>query len=115
MSKRWVNTTANGSERAQRFAIAMPIQYRPLSDLTWLDGQVENISRSGVLFRAERVMDVATLLQMRFELPAEFGGQTGALVVCRGEVVRTLLPPTEDAPQRLAARILDYRFVRSEL
>jgi len=45
-------------------------------------------------------------------LPAEFGGQTGALVVCRGEVVRTPLPPAENAPKALAATILDYTFVR---
>ncbi len=103
----------NGSRRAQRFAIAMPIQYRRLSDVTWFEGQVENISRTGVLLRGEQTMNVATPLQMRFELPAEFGGQTGALVICRGEAVRTLLPPTEDAPKRLAARILDYTFVRN--
>jgi hypothetical protein len=112
MSKRWVNTSMNGSRRAQRFAIAMPIQYRPLSDVTWLDGQVENISRTGVLLRGAQIMNVATPIQMRFELPAEFGGQTGALVVCRGQVVRTILPPADDAPKRLAATILDYTFVR---
>jgi hypothetical protein len=103
----------NGSRRAQRFAIAMPIQYRPLSDVTWLDGEVENISRTGVLLRGGEIMSVATPIQMRFELPAEFGGQTGALVVCRGEVVRTILLPADDAPKRLAARILDFHFVRS--
>jgi hypothetical protein len=113
MSRRWVNTTMNGSRRAQRFAIAMPIQYRRPSDVTWFEGQVENISRTGVLLRGEQIMNVATPIQMRFELPAEFGGQTGALVVCRGEVVRTVLPPAEDAPKRLAATILDYTFVRN--
>jgi hypothetical protein len=111
MSRRWVNTTMNGSRRPQRFAIAMPIQYRPLGNVTWLDGQVENISHTGVLFRGAEILDVATPIQMRFELPAEFGGQAGALVICRGQVVRGLLP-VDDAPQGLAATILDYHFVR---
>jgi hypothetical protein len=113
MSRRWVNMAMNGPQRAQRFAIAMPIQYRLLDDVTWLDGEVESISRTGVLFRCAEIMEVATPIQMRFELPAEFGGQTGALVICRGEVVRTVLPPADDAPKRLAATILDYTFVRS--
>ena len=102
----------NGSRRAQRFAIAMPIQYRSSNEITWLDGTVENISRTGVLLRGPQIMSVATPIQMRFELPAEFGGQTGALVTCRGEVVRTLLPPADDAPKPLAATILDFTFVR---
>ncbi|MBZ5546067.1 MAG: PilZ domain-containing protein [Acidobacteriia bacterium] len=102
----------NGSQRAQRFAIAMPIQYRSIHEINWLEGTVENISSTGVLLRGPQIMSVATPIQMRFELPAEFGGQTGALVVCRGEVVRALLPPAENAPKALAATILDYTFVR---
>jgi hypothetical protein len=113
MSKRWADPSLDSSRRAPRFALAMPIQYRALDDLVWLNGQIENISRSGVIFRGERGLPVSTTILMRFELPADFGGEPGAQVICCGEVVRAILPPAEDDRKVLAARILEYTFVRT--
>jgi hypothetical protein len=112
MSKRWVEMSMNGARRAQRFAIAMPIQYRSLDDIAWLEGQVENISRSGVLLRGPEPVSADVPIEMRFALPAEVGGEDGAVVVCHGEVVRVLEPPASDAPKTLAVKILDYCFER---
>ncbi|HUU15326.1 MAG TPA: PilZ domain-containing protein [Terriglobia bacterium] len=112
MGARWPNSTANGSTRAQRFAISMPLQYRRTGEIWWLDGQVENISRSGVLFQAPQLMDVKTVLDLNFDLPVEIGGEAGAVVICRGEVVRRVQPATPDAATALAAKILEYRFLR---
>ena len=112
MGARWANNTANGPTRAQRFSISMPIQYRRTGEIWWLDGQVENISRSGVLFEAPLPMDVKTVVDLNFELPVEIGGEAGAVVVCRGEIVRHVPPATPDGAAALAAKILEYRLVR---
>ena len=112
MEARWPNSTVNGSARAQRFKIVMPIQYRRTGEIWWLDGHVENISRSGVLFEAPQLMDVKTVLDLNFDLPVEIGGEAGAVVICRGEVVRRVSPATPDAPAALAAKILEYRLIR---
>ncbi|MBI1984393.1 MAG: PilZ domain-containing protein [Acidobacteria bacterium] len=112
MASRWDNNTSKGSPRAQRFAIHMPIQYRRTGEIGWHEGQVENISRSGVLFQAAQLMDLQALLDLSFELPVEIGGEAGAAVVCRGEVVRRVPPATTDAPAALATKILEYHFLR---
>ena len=39
--------------RAPRFVIPLAILYRTPGDAAWLEGWTENISRSGVLFRAD--------------------------------------------------------------
>lgn len=111
MASRWANNV-NGSSRARRFAIQMPIHYRRSGEIGWHEGQVENISRSGVLFQARQLMDLQALLDLSFELPVEIGGEAGAAVVCRGEVVRRVPPATTDAPAALATRILEYHFTR---
>ncbi len=90
----------------------MPIRYRRNGEIWWVDGHVENIGRSGVLFQAPQLMDVKTVLDLNFELPVEIGGEAGAVVVCRGEVVRSVPPATPNVPTALAAKILEYRFLR---
>jgi hypothetical protein len=69
---------------------------------------VENIRNPGLLFRAEATMAVHVILEMDFELPVELSGSPGAQVVCRGEVVRTVLPVSSDKWPATAPRIVDY-------
>ena len=112
MSKRWADVIANEAQRAQRFGISMSMHFRPLQEISWLEAEVENISRSGILFRAPRPLDVNTRIEMRFNLPLEMGGEAGAHVVCAGEITRVIPPPTSEERPTLAARIFDYRLVR---
>lgn len=100
--------------RAQRFVIPMPLRYRRSGEEGWQEGRVENISRSGVLFQAGRLIDVKEPVEMSFQLPVEIGGSTRAEVFCVGEIVRTLLPATSDVQPAMAARTLHYRFVRRQ-
>lgn len=65
-----------------------------------------NVSKSGILFRADREMEVQTTLQMNFELPPEIAGGRGAEIFCMGKVVRTVMPAANDDKLLLAARIL---------
>jgi len=96
--------------RATRFNLRLPIRYRASGETTWGQGTTENISRSGVLFRAERALRVGTEVDMSFALPVEMTGQPKSEVSCRGQVVR--VQPDTDDRSNLAATISNYHFGR---
>src|SRR5437899_5112996 len=96
--------------RAQRFNLHLPLKYRPLGENDWRKGTTENISRSGMLFRAEELIAPNAQLEINLVLPAEIGGFSAAEVVCRGEVVRTVEPDSPTVSPALAAKILQYHF-----
>jgi hypothetical protein len=101
--------------RAPRYRLQIPLRYRSTGDDEWRDGRTENISRSGVLFRTDRLMPPQTRIEMLLALPAELGGDEAATVICRGRIVRTG-PRTEepDAGHVVAATIAGYRIAHSE-
>ncbi len=96
--------------RAQRFNLHLPVKYRLLGQNDWREGTTENISRSGMLFRAEELIAPNAQLEINLVLPAEIGGLSAAEVVCRGEVVRTVEPDSPTVSPALAAKILQYHF-----
>jgi PAS domain S-box-containing protein len=96
--------------RAQRFNLHLPLKYRLLGEHDWRKGTTENISRSGMLFRAEEIIPPNAQLEINLVLPAEIAGLSAAEVVCRGEVVRALKPETPTMHPALAAKILQYHF-----
>ena len=75
----------------------------------------ENISRSGLLFRAEEVLHPNAQLEINLDLPAEIAGLSAAEVVCRGEVVRSTEPDNAQSNPSLAANILQYHFQHGSL
>jgi len=96
--------------RAQRFKLQLPLKYRPIGENDWRAGTTENISRSGLLFRAEEMIPESVQLEINLVLPAEIAGLSAAEVVCRGEVVRTMEAETPSMNPALAAKILQYHF-----
>ena len=96
--------------RAQRFQLQLPLKYRRLDEEKWHDGKTRNISRSGLLFQAEDLLQPNVVLEINLVLPAEIAGLSPTEVVCRGEVVRTVTAAGEELPPALAAKILQYRF-----
>jgi DNA-binding response OmpR family regulator len=98
------------STRAQRFQLHLPLKYRRLDEEVWHDGQTKNISRSGLLFQAEDLLQPNVVLEINLVLPAEIAGLSATEVVCRGEIVRTVQPMGDEMPPALAARILQYHF-----
>lgn len=96
-------------ERAQRFAIPMTVRYRPAGEETWKQGTVENISRSGVLFRAQGDVAVQTAVDIALVLES-LKGEEPPEVLCWGVIVRQV--QGEDNPALLAAKIVHYDFVR---
>jgi len=83
-----------------------PVRYRLVGDSNWHQGQTENISRSGLLFRVERASEPRAPIEMRLALPVTLDGEAAASIVCFGRIVRK----GEDFT--LAAKILEYRFER---
>ena len=96
--------------RAQRFDLHLPLKYRLLGENDWRRGTTENISRSGMLFRAEELIPPNAQLEINLVLPAEIAGLSATEVVCRGEIVRAMAPETPTMHPAVAAKILQYHF-----
>jgi response regulator RpfG family c-di-GMP phosphodiesterase len=101
--------------RAQRFQLHLPLRYRRIGENQWHLGTTENISRSGLLFQADELLQPASQLEINLVLPAEIAGLAETEVVCRGEVVRTIERQGEAMSPALAARILQYHFQHGPL
>jgi PAS domain S-box-containing protein len=97
--------------RAQRFNLHLPLRYRKVGEQGWRQGTTANISRSGLLFKAEEVLQPNVQLEINLVLPAEIAGLSPTEVVCRGEVVRSVEGEegATTSPE-LAAKILQYHF-----
>ena len=89
--------------RAQRFPLRLPLRFRPSGDPAWSEGTSVNISRAGVLFRADKPLEPHTVLEILMELPTEIAGELPANVICCGPVVRV-------DPPLAAATFVHYRF-----
>ena len=97
--------------RERRVRYDIPLQYRVYGTKDWLDGTVENISRSGVLFRCQQSLDMGQQVEMIFEMPAEISGQPGSRVLCSGALARVTLPTAAEDRVRMAATIDGYHFL----
>jgi len=107
-----VGRSAGDRARATRFNLRIPIRYRVSGEPAWGEGTIENISRSGVLFRGQRLLEEGTLVDMSFVLPVEVVGGTRAEVSCRGHIVR--IQPDAGPRAVLAATISSYHFGRGK-
>jgi PAS domain S-box-containing protein len=101
--------------RAPRFQLQLPLKYRLLDEEKWHDGETRNISRSGLLFRADEAFKHDFLrpnvqLEINLVLPAEIAGLSPTEVICRGEIVRTVKAVGDEMTPALAAKILQYQF-----
>jgi len=101
--------------RAQRFQLHLPLRYRRLGEKDWHVGTTENISRSGMLFQADELLQPSAQLEINLVLPQEIAGLSATEVVCRGEVVRTVEQNGSTLTPALAARILQYHFQHGPL
>ena len=97
------------SGRATRFDLPLPLRYRSAGTGAWTEARIENISRSGVLFRADRLLPVGTPVEMTFALRP---GVLARPVLCRGRVVRTVGASDPLGPAGVAATIASFRFLK---
>jgi hypothetical protein len=104
-------TMAATLRRARRFVLQVPIRYKKIGGGSWFEGKTENMSRSGILFYADRVLKPRTAIQMSLTLPISIKGDGPGEVLCRGSVVRTVAAAGTKRPC-VAATIHRYRLVR---
>ena len=101
-------------QRAQRFPIEAPLRYRTGGVTAWTKGATVNISRSGVLFRAENEIPPRTILQMRILFPSELTGYGPVSILCWGWVVRNEFVSALGSGPKLAAVIVKYRIIKED-
>ena len=108
-------TSTRRVPRATRFSVQMPVLFRRLGEEEWREGTTENVSRSGVLLRADQALPDRAPVEIRMALPAQIPGTRGASIICHAQVVRTLEPaasrPNPDARPGYAATICEYNLV----
>lgn len=95
--------------RAPRFALQLAMKYRPVGQASWREGTTENISRSGVLFRAPDLLELDTPIEMRVALPIGASPDLFSEVICSGRIVRSVSGAGVEQRPILAAAITDYR------
>jgi len=99
------------STRAPRLPLKLQLRYRPVGAARWHEGRVENISRSGVLFRTADLVAVDEQVEITLLIPVQL---SASVIVCRARIVRTILPGGFEKRPGLAASISRYRFRRGK-
>jgi hypothetical protein len=69
--------------RAQRFKLRFPIRYRMSGMPDWKNGMTIDISRTGILFKADERIPEESVLDMRIRMPLK------ATLACKASIVRT--------------------------
>jgi hypothetical protein len=94
--------------RARRLSMQTAVRYRAKGLGRWHQGQVENLSQSGIVLQGPQHLPDYTLVEMVFEMPGEISGQKNGAVLCQGRIVRHDAAPDGESVS-LAASILDYK------
>jgi hypothetical protein len=71
-------------DRATRFPIHASLQFREGRSADWHGGETVNISRTGVLFTADRDLALASVVHLKIALPSP----SNLVISCQGSIVR---------------------------
>jgi hypothetical protein len=100
--------------RERRLRHRVALLFRAVGSQEWLEGESENISRSGLLLRASNQLNVGTKVEVILDMPKELTGDEDARVVCECAVVRVeAVPVTRKNRQEsflMACTISEYKF-----
>lgn len=97
--------------RALRYNLQLAVRFRPAGETTWSDGVTQNVSRSGVLFRAANSLDPNTPVELRLALPLGSAPDAFSEVICSGRIVRTVAPSPSESRPGIAVEISHYELV----
>ena len=100
--------------RARRVAVRAKLRYRPYESWSWQEGTIENISKSGLLFRSEKPLDRGERIQIIVTMPAGTAGERPKHLACLGLVVRAEPRESSKGSYLVAARMLNYQFVSKD-
>jgi len=103
------------SPRARRIKLNHEaIKYREVGTEAWRSGVADNVSQTGVLFRASETLPENTEVELMLEMPPEITGVDQAKVIARGMVVRTTPAENGNGMPGIAAGIWDYRVLHED-
>ena len=100
--------------RERRLRHEVTLQFRIAGSKMWHEGTTENISRSGVLFRADETLPENARVEMVFEMPKELTGDEAAPVLCKGMVARVTESQKEPTVYHIACGVSDYEFMKAK-
>jgi hypothetical protein len=106
-------TKVTWTPRERRHAHVVPVLYRVNGVGEWLPGTSENLSRSGMLFRADFPVEPGVPVEVELEMPRELTGEAETKVICKAKVARvTHVEATSKVPESflIACAIADYDF-----
>ena len=92
------------------FEVRLAMRCRPRGDTDWRTAMTENVSRPGVLFRADGPLDPKTPVELMLTLPGTVAGEPPSRLRCDGHVVRATTCEGGGPRSCLAAVVADYRF-----
>ena len=94
--------------RAKRINLSGPVRYREVGSNSWNDGELRNLSKSGLLFAGSCSFPQGTQIEVELEMPQQICGSIRSQVRCIARIVRTGSGKTINV---CAAQIYDYVFV----
>ena len=100
------------AHRAPRYAIPLAVLYRASGERAWLEGRTENISKTGVLVRADRALAPQTSIEMLLDIPPDLPSPFSGTTICRGRIVRAVGPSALEVRPAFAAAIIEYETSR---
>lgn len=98
-------------DRAPRYRLSLPVRFRCEGDHHWHEGKTENISSTGVLFCAPRLVPVQQSLEITLVLNIEFGTMAMGEIQCIGQVVRAEARQCDDSNIAIAAVLSNHAFL----
>jgi hypothetical protein len=99
--------------RARRIQLSIPVRYRKSGAPDWHDGEIQNISESGVFLAATESLPEKTPVEMAFEMPVQISGRKNSPVLCSGQVAR-MKPKHGDAQHVFAVAINSCNYLHAD-
>jgi hypothetical protein len=80
--------------RAPRHQLSIPIRYKSAAHPDWQDGEIQNISETGLFVAGTEMLPDKSRIEMAFEMPVQISGKQDSAVLCSGRVSRLNTRPT---------------------
>lgn len=101
-----------GEPRARRLPLQLLIRYRAIGEEAWHHARTKNVSRTGVLFLTDEVLDVTTALEMSLSLEVAERDRAGEAQLVGVVVRREELPGS--GILAVAASIEDHHLIPAD-
>lgn len=100
--------------RPKRFAIQLPVEFRPQHSDRWWQAKTDNISANGALFRSRKWVPQLMPIEVKLQLPTSLAGEGTVSLLCSGYVVRSVEPQPPSDEAHIAATIVEYQLTNGK-